>query len=174
VGNHPGATGGPVPAALPDERPQTTRERADVVRETIVSDPAGTLDRRLAAGVAFFLGEDWLRPHPFHLRRILFEVDESAGLPQRAVDYCRVLLPATLLLLFLLAGLGWRWSYAARPALGPAALAVIVIPLPYLLGHAESLSGPRLPLDGVLICFAAYAVMWMIAGLADGYRPAPD
>jgi hypothetical protein len=30
--------------------------------------------------------------------------------------------------------------------------------LPYLLSHAESLAGPRLPLDGVLLCFAAYAL----------------
>jgi hypothetical protein len=67
--------------------------------------------------------------------------------------------------LLLLALLGWRWTYASREAMLPAALAVIVIPLPYILGHGEALSGPRLPLDGVFICLAAYALVWMLSGL---------
>ena len=63
-----------------------------------------------------------------------------------------------MLVLLLLAGLGWRWSYAwQRPSM-PASLAVVWIPLPYLLSHAEALSGPRLPLDGVLLCYAA---LWL-------------
>ena len=45
---------------------------------------------------------------------------------------------------------GWSWETL------PAALAAVWIPLPYLLGHAEALSGPRLPLDGILLCYAAF------------------
>ena len=41
---------------------------------------------------------------------------------------------------------------------GLAALAVMWIPLPYLLSPAESLTGPRQPLDGVLLTFAAFAI----------------
>ena len=36
-----------------------------------------------------------------------------------------------------------------------SSLALVWIPLPYLLGHAESLSGPRLPLDGILLTYTA-------------------
>jgi hypothetical protein len=38
------------------------------------------------------------------------------------------------------------------------------VPLPYLLGHAEALSGPRLPLDGVLLCYAAFVLVALVPG----------
>jgi hypothetical protein len=41
-------------------------------------------------------------------------------------------------------------------------LAAIWIPLPYVLSHAEALSGPRLPLDGVLLCYAAFALACLL------------
>ena len=44
----------------------------------------------------------------------------------------------------------------------PLSLAAIWIPLPYVLGHAEALSGPRLPLDGVLLCYAAFALACLL------------
>ena len=80
------------------------------------------------------------------------------------------ILQGTLLALFALGDfLGWRrWSYGWRKESMPASLAVIWIPLPYILGHAESLSGPRLPLDGVLLCYAAFAAACMIPGVG-GY-----
>ena len=46
-------------------------------------------------------------------------------------------------------------------------LAVLFVPLPYLLSHAEHLSGPRLPLDGVLLCYAAFALVSLIPGLVQ-------
>ena len=67
--------------------------------------------------------------------------------------------------MFALAFLGWRWSYGWRKESMPASLAVIWIPLPYILSHAEALSGPRLPLDGVLLCYAAFAAACFIPGL---------
>ena len=36
--------------------------------------------------------------------------------------------------------------------------ALMWVPLPYLLSHAEALSGPRLPLDGVLLCYSAFVL----------------
>jgi hypothetical protein len=47
----------------------------------------------------------------------------------------------------------------------PSSLALVWIPLPYILGHAEALSGPRLPLDGVMDCYAAFALLCMIPGV---------
>ena len=57
--------------------------------------------------------------------------------------------------MLLLGFLGWRWSFAWQAELMPSSLALVWIPLPYLFGHAESLSGPRLPLDGVLLTYTA-------------------
>ena len=55
-----------------------------------------------------------------------------------------------------------------------ATLAMIFVPLPYLLSHAESLSGPRLPLDGVLICFAAFALCCLVPGVNGRLFDPPD
>ena len=75
-----------------------------------------------------------------------------------------------------LALLGWRWSYGWRAESMPAALAAVWIPLPYVLSHAEALAGPRLPLDGVLLCYAAFALLCFLPGvgryLLDGARAA--
>ena len=40
----------------------------------------------------------------------------------------------------------------------PSSLALVWILLPYLIGHAEALHGPRLPLDGVLLTYAAFVL----------------
>src|ERR1700722_9980423 len=37
-------------------------------------------------------------------------------------------------------------------------LAMLWIPLPYILTHAEHFSGPRLPLDAVLVCYTAFVL----------------
>jgi hypothetical protein len=47
----------------------------------------------------------------------------------------------------------------------PSSLALIWIPLPYVLSHAEALQGPRLPLDGILLCYAAFAIVYVIPPL---------
>jgi hypothetical protein len=78
------------------------------------------------------------------------------------------MLSTALLVLLLLGVLGWRWSYAYRHESMPAALAAVWVPLPYLLSHAEALSGPRLPLDGVLLCCAAFAVACLLPGVGRG------
>ena len=72
-------------------------------------------------------------------------------------SYAAVLL-LVLLLLLPLALLGWRWTYAWCCEAMPSSLALVWIPLPYLMSHAGLLHGPRLPLDGVLLTYAAFAL----------------
>ncbi len=79
-----------------------------------------------------------------------------------------VILAATMIVLLGLGFLGWRWTYGWRTESMPAALAVIWIPLPYILTHAEALHGPRLPLDGVLLCYVAFALCCFLPGVG-GY-----
>jgi hypothetical protein len=134
------------------------RQLAPVVVNNITEDPAAAVERRLSAGICFLLGADWFS------HRALCRGDQ---------EYAAVL-AGTLLVLLLLAGLGWRWSYAwQRPSM-PASLAVVWIPLPYLLSHAEALSGPRLPLDGVLLCYAALAIVWMLPRVGPYMRVGYD
>jgi hypothetical protein len=155
IGNHPVDATRATPAA----EPTGERARAEAVRDAIAQDPAAALDRRLNAGLAFLVGEDWLR------QKRWFVEGSSTEMPDDVRAACRIALPASLLFLFAFGLVGWRWSYPHRSAMGAATLAVLVLPLPYIVGHAANLSGPRLPLDGVLIALAAYAVVGMIAGL---------
>ena len=67
--------------------------------------------------------------------------------------------------MLLLGLLGWRWTYGWRKQSRLAALALLWIPVPYLLSHAEFLSGPRLPLDGILLCYAAFVLVCLVPGM---------
>jgi hypothetical protein len=66
----------------------------------------------------------------------------------------------------------WRWTLPWRVQAMPSSLALFCIPLPYMLGHAEWLHGPRLPMDGILLTCAAFvlACLWPATakGLLDG------
>ena len=68
-------------------------------------------------------------------------------------------LAGSLLLLLLLGAVGWRWSYAWRYEAMPSSLAPFWVLVPYLLPHAESFSGPRLPLDGLFLTYAALTLV---------------
>ena len=62
--------------------------------------------------------------------------------------------------------LAWHYdAYGWRKDAMPSSLALLWVPLPYILGHAEMLHGPRLPLDGVLLCYAAFALLCLIPGI---------
>jgi 4-amino-4-deoxy-L-arabinose transferase-like glycosyltransferase len=162
MGNNPNATGGPLDEqmmrrALASVRGEeqgespaepTRREMAQAVGREIADRPAATLQRRLWACLYFFFGESWFK----HDR--LWRGDVGPGVAAA--------LYGTLLGMLLLGLLGWRWSYAWRVEAMPASLAAIWIPLPYLLSHAEAFSGPRLPLDGVLLCYAAFVLACLI------------
>jgi 4-amino-4-deoxy-L-arabinose transferase-like glycosyltransferase len=172
VGNNPHADGGPAteealataPARELEQIPKQTDRYArlgQLAWEQMASDPAQAVRHRLQAGLAFVFGASWFRDHG----RLAEETEAAPSMPAWLAGSYPVILSSTLLAMLLLAFLGWRWTYGWRRESMPASLAVVWIPLPYLLSHAENLSGPRLPLDGVLLCYAAFALLCFVPGL---------
>ncbi len=177
IGNNPRATGGPLSeseqqAALSDEmkkrlatpllsQPARYRLLAPEVLNTIADDPTGTIERRLWAGLYFFFGQDWFT------KKQLWRPTESSTTttPSEASPYPGLLV-GSLFFMLLLGVLGWRWTYVWRKEAGLLALAAIWIPLPYILSHAGRLSGPRLPLDGVLLCYSAFVLACIVPPVA--------
>ncbi len=129
----------------------------------IRDDPAGVLGHRLDAGAAFLLGGDWRTEHRLALANPAADTPE---VPEGMVGTVEASLRGSLLVMLLLGALGWRWTAAWAPHMRLAALATIWVPLPYLLSHAEALSGPRLPLDGVLLCYVAFVLACVFPGFA--------
>jgi 4-amino-4-deoxy-L-arabinose transferase-like glycosyltransferase len=194
VGNSPDSTGGEpwepvlrgrlarVRGQTPEELEQSLRDvpqwqryrglAPDVVNE-VLRDPAAALNRRLWAGLAFVFGEQWLRTGAAWQ-----PVDSSGELPPWLAASYPALLLGALLGMLLPAFFGWRWTQGWRRESSPAGLALAWLPLPYLLSHAEVLAGPRLPLDGVLLCYAAFALLWPLprvgARLRAGAAPAAE
>lgn len=178
VGNNSQATGGPNenmkppadPLGPPSERTQRDSEFANQMRQEWHDHPVETVRRRLRAGLYFVFGEHWITKGQFG-EQISSEEVEPTWL---AWTY-PILLEWTMLVLLVLGLLGWRWTYAWRSSAMPSSLAMIWIPLPYILSHAGALSGPRLPLDGVLLCYTAFALACLLPGgrlLLDGERTA--
>jgi 4-amino-4-deoxy-L-arabinose transferase-like glycosyltransferase len=178
VGNNPEADGGPPSktlfASAPDEirvietQPDRYTRLGGLVWNELRDQPIESVRRRIQSTISFFLGYRWVEKGQV--------VEETKSVGDNAEDMPGWLarsypgsLQGSLAALLFLAFLGWRWSYIWRFESMPAALAMIWIPLPYILGHAENLSGPRLPLDGVMLCFAAFALAYPIPGL--GSRP---
>jgi hypothetical protein len=179
IGNNPKATGGPL--SEPEQRaalalsPELAAELADPglsqparyrrlgreVWDQIERDPTAAITaavrRRLWAGLDFFFGADWFdRDRPGLWRT----PDEASSLPKHSLY--PLLLVTSLLVMLLLGVLGWRWTYNWRVDSRLLALAVMWVPLPYLLSHAEALSGPRLPLDGALLCYCAFVLACLV------------
>ncbi len=186
AGNNPRADGGPMTEAalleaLPEARRQEVAKAPDqkaryavlgrAFWDQVREGPAGTLRRRLSAGVGFFLGADWFRADGKVWRA------ETESMPAWLERSHAALLYGSLLGALALGALGWRWTYGWRFESMPAALAVLWVPLPYVLSHAEALHGPRLPLDGVFLCYAAFAAVCLIptvgSGLLDGSEDGP-
>lgn len=147
------------------ERNQAKRYNslAQDVWQEVKERPAATLSRRLQAGLVFLLGDRWFKQT--QLAQVQAQGDAIAEPPVWLRDHVETILQGTLLGIFALALLGWRWSYSWRRYGGIGAIAMLLIPLPYVISHAEILSGPRLPLDGVLLCYAAFALVNLIPGL---------
>src|SRR5439155_16706443 len=126
-----------------DQARRYARLSADVLKE-VSDDPGHTLARRLWAGLYFVFGAAWFQDGSPSL-------PDDGTMPAWLGEIFPGLLYTALLGMLLLGVLGWRWSFVWRRQARLTTLAVIWVPLPYLLSHAETLSGPRLPLDGVLI-----------------------
>jgi 4-amino-4-deoxy-L-arabinose transferase-like glycosyltransferase len=170
IGNNPHATGGPANEEAMKSAP--SEELAKIPRQTdryarlgelmwqeVHDHPAETVRRRLMAGLDFFFGEQW-----FKEGRLVDPTRSEEVLPNWLAWSYPVVLESTLLGMLGLALLGWRWTYGWRAAAMPSSLALMWIPLPYILSHAGALSGPRLPLDGVLLCYAAFALACLLPG----------
>ncbi|HEY7156245.1 MAG TPA: hypothetical protein VH575_19925 [Gemmataceae bacterium] len=172
IGNNPHATGGPESDEARRDAPTDElakfvlpRDRYDrlgkMVRQEIHDRPAETVRRRLWAGLDFLFGERWFKED-----RLAEQTDSAEVMPNWLAWSYPLVLESTLLGLIVLGLLGWRWTYGWRSSAMPLSLAAIWIPLPYILSHAEALSGPRLPLDGVLLCYAAFALACLLPGRA--------
>jgi len=175
IGNNPRATGGPLDStaltqALPRtpaevaalDQPERYRSLAKPVVEELQRDPQAALERRLWAGLCFFFGEDWLTQRKLWRAVVYQENGEMTVLDSGPWP---LLLAASLLGMLLLGALGWRLTYGWRQTSMPAALAVCWVPLPYILSHGEALSGPRLPLDGIFLCYAAFTLACLVPSL---------
>jgi 4-amino-4-deoxy-L-arabinose transferase-like glycosyltransferase len=180
VGNNSLATGGPESAAtireaLGEDRAKQLEGMAQPVRyralaqgvvDEVRNNPAGTLQRRLRAGIGFFLGMNFLDANGLDSRALYGEDERTRDdVPTWLTDILPAKLAGSLLVMLLLGGIGWRWSFGWRHESIPAAVAMIWIPLPYLLSHAERLHGPRLPLDGVMLCYVAFVLACLVPGV---------
>jgi hypothetical protein len=130
------------------------RLSADVL-DALRADPGGAVARRLWAGLTFLFGDTWFIRGKW-----------TAGAPAASpwLDLAEGILCGAFLVMMSLGFLGWRWSHGWRSQARLAALAVLWLPVPYLLSHGAVLSGQRLPLDGVLLCFAAFGLGgWLVS-----------
>jgi len=160
VGNNPLSYGGPatrdMKTLLADREadlagtPQAHRyaKLAESVKSEIFNEPSQTLVRRGKALLYYLFGTK--SPN----RNTIIEKGNGPEIE----PWVKNVIMGSLVGLLPLALLGWRWSYGWKQASAPIALAIYWLPLPYFLTHAEHLHGPRLPLDGALICLAALAV----------------
>jgi 4-amino-4-deoxy-L-arabinose transferase-like glycosyltransferase len=148
---------------------------AEAMHRTLREDPAGCVRRRIGATLSFFFGESFIQhPENWVAGKLMSAPGQSEPLPPWLGDNIPVIFFGVTLGMLLLGALGWRWTFAWRKESRLLALATIFIPIPYILSHAEGLVGPRLPLDGVLLTFAAYALSCMIPGVGATLFPGPE
>jgi len=175
MGSNNRATGGPQHEAvlretLPEERLKTVLAESNQARrygmlahdlKAVAEDnPTGVVEKRLRAAVCFVFGAAWL--NDYQLVRTSLPLD----LPRELSEGIPLALRVALLFLLVAGPLGWRWSYGWRRGANLGSLALLWVPLPYILSHADYLSGSRLPLDGILLMFAAFALAWMLPPVA--------
>jgi hypothetical protein len=180
IGNHPHATGGPPGHDSRQDAP--VKELAAIKHQgrryehlgrlaldEVRGNPVATVQRRMRAGLYYLLGARW-----FEDGRLAAPTSEAEELSAAADNGIALGLHITLVALLVLAALGWRWSYAWHEQRRPLSLALLWLPFPYVLAHAGALSGPRLPFDGVLICYAALALAGLIPGAGRSLREGPE
>src|SRR5262245_21937599 len=147
----------------------------EAVHQEMRDNPSACVRRRIWAGLSFFFGSQFLK-HP----EVWVEGDLMATpgkfdpIPAVLGENLPVIFYGSTLFMLALGVLGWRWTYAWRHGGRLLALATVFIPLPYILSHAEALVGPRLPLDGVLLTFAAFALACLIPGVGLSLFRGPE
>jgi hypothetical protein len=188
MGNNPNATGGPMTEAemvqsmggTTDDPDSKAWEIAHATRQKdrygllgvealgqIKNNPGAFMRRRLWAGLCFFLGESFLNdPASWVESKLLRSPGKFDPLPGWLGESLPLAFYGTTFGMLALGLLGWRWTHARRQEGRLLALASIFPPLPYILSHAENLVGPRLPLDGVLLTYAAFALACVVPGAA--------
>jgi hypothetical protein len=177
VGNNPQAIGGHFTKEMLDTLPEARRKQLEGMPEgeryaalcqdawaEVQAQPGDACKRRIRAGMYFLFGGATLEG-----RGVL---DHTAAATLE--PWVEPALYGTLLGMVLLGLIGWRWGYGWKMAAAPLALALFWGPLPYLIGHADSWHGPRLPLDGPLLCLAAVGLVGLIPGLGGGVRAGED
>jgi 4-amino-4-deoxy-L-arabinose transferase-like glycosyltransferase len=185
MGNNPQATGGPLDenamlTSLADSRdaskqdveqsvgalPQKARYDQLMIdaRVEVQRHPAETLRRRLLAGVYFWFGADWFK----NARCWEAESASTMQSPGYLVGNASAILNGALLFMTVFGLLGWRWTSKDSLQAMPTALALFWFPVPYMIGHATGLVGPRLPLDGLVLCYAAFAVACLLRPYRSG------
>jgi hypothetical protein len=204
IGNNPGATGGPMSEHamlisldiesrkqlkelndLDLERREqfkelgTQRQRYQILAEatlqTLRADPAGCVRRRIQAFLVFIFGQRIVPMQNGRLQGGLLSIqDNLESMPSWMSENLELMFYAATCVVIFLGLLGWRWTYAWRREGRLLALATIFIPLPYILSHAEGLIGPRLPLDGVLLTFSAYALGCLVPGVGTSLFAGPE
>jgi len=193
MGNNPRATGGPMSEAdmvsaldalpgsnlgrrLADAHSQTERYGilGQATLDSVRDDPAGCVRRRTWAGLDFFFGQQFINQPVATGEGLLGASSTFESLPAWVGSNPGLIFYASTFGMLLFGVLGWRWTYAWRRESRLLALAAIFVPLPYILSHAEALVGPRLPLDGVLLTFAAYALACMVPGVGWRLSQGPE
>jgi hypothetical protein len=162
---------------LKEQPPLGERHRilADAMHRSMSDDPGGCVRSRSGATLSFFFGASFIhRPENWVTGSLMASPNRYEPLPPWLGEKLPVIFYGVTLAMLLLSLLGWRWTYAWRRESRLLALATIFIPLPYVLSHAESLVGPRLPLDGVLLTFAAFALSCMIPGVGAWLFAGPE
>ena len=177
VGNHAGATGGPADEAklrdsLPADvlrdlldEPNQVRRYARLGPElltAVAERPGDFATNRLQSGLTFTFGEAWRSGGKLVQER---ETDVASP-PAWLSDNARLIFGGSLLAVLVFGLLGWRWSLVWFRSARLATIATVLVPLPYVLGHGETLSGPRLPFDGLLLCYAAFGIAAVVSGFA--------
>lgn len=117
---------------------------AETVATEVIEKPWEAVNHRLKAAMQFLFGTNTRSTAMFW-----------PGNPgQTPPDWLRPVLMASLMAMFALALLGWRWSFAWKYSSAPLSLAIFWLPIPYLLSHAGTMHSARLPLDGVILVLA--------------------
>jgi hypothetical protein len=142
-------------------QPDRYSQLGQIVLERAQYDTLHVINWRIHAALDFFLGKEFF-DHGVFVAQISepenpdkkVGEEEAVNLAHEFEAWLRTAVNV----------IGWRWTYGWRRDSRPATLAMIFIPLPYILTHAEALHGPRLPLDGVLLCYVAFVLCLPILG----------